>query len=274
VSGRGLDGAPPWRVGRPPRQESSLRFELCCLGPSPLNRPHPSHSRAHRDFTARRLIGDAFAVRERRGDPRVVPGFRCPFLPNMPSSLTPGSSINRFGPELRWRRGLRRDLSGSALPILPQSVSRGARISGLPGSRICYGLSGCSPPCTDQTGTPSPRELLLPGFQRIGRLPVAGYSGPRSSAGDRDRVGLGSAVLWRVANRSHRQTNLGPGRKKSQPRRNHSKNWMLAGIRAGGHDRSTTPKYWIDGRRMRAAPKGRYDGEAMPSNVGQMEVSS
>jgi hypothetical protein len=47
------------------------------------------------------------------------------------------------------------------------------------------------------------------------------------------RVGLGSAVLWRVANRSHRQTNLGAGRKKSQPRRNHSKNWMLAGIRGG-----------------------------------------
>jgi len=30
---------------------------------------------------------------ERRGDPRVVPGFRCPFLPGMPSSLTPGSWI-------------------------------------------------------------------------------------------------------------------------------------------------------------------------------------
>src|SRR4029077_13583300 len=38
------------------------------------------------------------------------------------------------------------DLSGSALPILPQSVSRGARISGLPGSHVCYGLSVCSPP--------------------------------------------------------------------------------------------------------------------------------
>src|SRR6516225_5462503 len=80
-----------WVALRP--RGSSLRFELCCLGPSSLNRPHPSHLRAHRDFTAERLIGDAFAVRERRGDPRVVPGFRCPFLPNMPSSLTPGSSI-------------------------------------------------------------------------------------------------------------------------------------------------------------------------------------
>src|SRR5262249_30996556 len=31
---------------------------------------------AHRNFTARRLICDAFAVRERLGDPREVPGFR------------------------------------------------------------------------------------------------------------------------------------------------------------------------------------------------------
>ena len=61
--------------------------------PSSLNRPHPPHPRAHRDFTAWRLIRNAFAVRERRGDPRVVPGFRCPFLPGMPPSLTPGSSV-------------------------------------------------------------------------------------------------------------------------------------------------------------------------------------
>src|SRR5260370_23096911 len=93
----------------------------------------------------------------------------------MPLSMTPGSSIIA-SPELRCRHGLRPDLSSSALPILPQSVSRGARISGLPGSRICYGLSGCSPPCTDQTDVLGHRGLLLPGFQRIGLpLSVAGY---------------------------------------------------------------------------------------------------
>src|ERR1700739_2666340 len=63
----------------------------------------------------------------------------------MPLSMTPGSSIIA-SPELRCRHGLRRDLSSSALPILPQSVSRGAHISGLPDSRICYGLPSCSPP--------------------------------------------------------------------------------------------------------------------------------
>ena len=58
-------------------------------------RPHPSHSWAHRDFTARRLIRDAFAVRERLGDPRAVPGFRCSFLPGMPSSPTPGCPTSK-----------------------------------------------------------------------------------------------------------------------------------------------------------------------------------
>jgi len=86
--------------GYPPPQGSSLWSELCCLEPSSLNRPHPPHLRAHRNFTAWRFICDAFAVRERRGDPQVVPSFRCPFFPDMPPSLTPGSSIIA-SPELR-----------------------------------------------------------------------------------------------------------------------------------------------------------------------------
>jgi len=79
-----------WLSPRP--QGSSLGSGLSCPGPSSLNRPHPPHSQAHRDFAARRFIRDAFAVRERRGDPRVVPSFRCAFLPDMPSSASPGSS--------------------------------------------------------------------------------------------------------------------------------------------------------------------------------------
>jgi hypothetical protein len=31
--------------------------------------------------------------------------------------------------------------------------SRGARLSGLPDSPICYGLPSCSLPCTDKTGS-------------------------------------------------------------------------------------------------------------------------
>ena len=74
--GRLRADAPPWRVGDPPPQGSSLESGFCCPGLSSLNRPHPPHSQAHHDFAARRLIRNAFAVRERLGDPRVVPGFR------------------------------------------------------------------------------------------------------------------------------------------------------------------------------------------------------
>jgi hypothetical protein len=118
-------------MGGPPPQGPSLRFGLCCPDPSSLTRPHPPHSRAHRDFTVWRLIHDAFAVRERLGDPRAVPGFCCTFLPDMPSSMTPGSSnVDKFQSS-NVDIGLRRDLNSSALPRLPQSASHGARISGL-----------------------------------------------------------------------------------------------------------------------------------------------
>jgi len=40
-----------------------------------LLRPHPSVSQARGDFTGLPLIHPAFAVRERRGDPRDVPSF-------------------------------------------------------------------------------------------------------------------------------------------------------------------------------------------------------
>src|SRR5215831_3164486 len=94
-------------------------------------RPHPSPSWAHRDFTARRLIRDAFAVRERLGDPRAVPGFRCSFLPDMPSSMTSGSSIVVSVQNTDVDIGLRHGPKNSALPIVPQSISRGARFSRL-----------------------------------------------------------------------------------------------------------------------------------------------
>ena len=89
--------APLW-VTTPPPQRPSLRSGLFCPGPSSLNRPHPPHSQAHRIFPAWRLIRDAFAVRERRGDPRVVPGFHCSFLPGMPSSPTPAVHYRVRGP--------------------------------------------------------------------------------------------------------------------------------------------------------------------------------
>ena len=142
---------------------------MFCPGPSSLNRPHPPHSQAHRDFTARRLIRDAFAVRERRGDPRVVPSFRCIFLPDMPSPTSPGSSTSHC-PMSRCRHGLRHGLTGSTLPTSRNPIHAGLKFRGLR-IHLCYGLSVCSPPLSDQTGLqPAHQRLLRPGF-RTGRSP-------------------------------------------------------------------------------------------------------
>jgi hypothetical protein len=73
-------------------QGPSLRSRFCCPSPSSLNRPHPPPSQAHPDFAAWRFIRDAFAVRHRLGDPRVVPCFRRLFSIGMSPPETPGSS--------------------------------------------------------------------------------------------------------------------------------------------------------------------------------------
>src|SRR3954464_11891004 len=59
-------------------------------------------------------------------------------------------------PVSRCRRGLRRDLSGSALPTLPQSVSRGARLSRLHWFATATACQVARPPWTDRTRSPQP----------------------------------------------------------------------------------------------------------------------
>jgi hypothetical protein len=141
-------------VGSPQPQGSSLLPELCCLEPSSLNRPHPPHSWAHRIFTAWRLIRDAFAVRERRGDPRVVPGFRYPFCPGIPSSPTPGSSIIvSSSAAMSTRPSPRVDRLGT--PKTP--AIRFTRAMTFVASWFTHLLRSASllAPCTDLTGYPA-----------------------------------------------------------------------------------------------------------------------
>jgi hypothetical protein len=146
VPGRGLDHAPPSWVGYPPPKGPSLGSRLFCPGPSSLNRPHPPHSQAHHDFTARRLIRDVFAVRERLGDPRVVPGFRCSFRPDMPSSLTPGSFDTNLSRVLDADMAFAEDRPARHSHHSRNHASRGHHISWLLWFAIRYGLSVCSPP--------------------------------------------------------------------------------------------------------------------------------
>ena len=92
VPGRRLLDAPPWSGGSTPPQGLSLRSGFFCPGPSTLISPiRPT--RGHIAISPPlRLIRDAFAVRERLGDPRVVPSFCCAFLLDMPPSMPSGRS--------------------------------------------------------------------------------------------------------------------------------------------------------------------------------------
>ena len=131
--------------GSTPPQGLSLRTGLFCPSPSPLISPiRPTRGHIATSPTLR-LIRDAFAVRERLGDPRVVPSFHCIFLPGMPPSMSPGRSESTFTRYFDSNMGLRQDLNGSALPIFLPSVSSRARFQGLLVHHCC-GLSGCSPP--------------------------------------------------------------------------------------------------------------------------------
>ena len=150
--------------------------ELCCLEPSSLNRPHPPHSWAHRAFTARRLIRDAFAVRERRGDPRVVPSFRCTFLPDMPPSPTPGSPdiVSSKFTMPTWSSPRTNRLYSPKTPAI-----RSTRGSDFGASLVCncYGLSACSPPLdgSDWDTTQPPEAFTSRLSNGSVTLPVAGY---------------------------------------------------------------------------------------------------
>jgi hypothetical protein len=168
VSGRRLLDAPPWSGVNTPPQGPSLRAGLFCPGPSTLVGPIRPTRKHIAISPSMRLIGDAFAVRERLGDPRVVPSFRCAFLPDMPSSMSPGRSEIVLIQFTDSDFGLHRDLSGSALPFILPSVSSRARISGLPGSPSLRPVRLLAP-LTDLTWiSPSPQELLHPGFPRVG----------------------------------------------------------------------------------------------------------
>ena len=95
-----------------------------------------------------------------------VPGFRCQFLSDMPSPRTPeSSSVDKFQCN-DADIGLRRGFNGSALPISPQSISRGGSITGLPRFTHLLRPASLLAPLHGSDQFPSRRGLLLPGFQR------------------------------------------------------------------------------------------------------------
>jgi hypothetical protein len=93
----------------------------------------------------------------------------------MPSSLTSGSSTivsiqitdDRHWPSL-WTKEL-------GTPNSPAIRFTRGTVFAATLVRNCYGLSGCWPPCTDQTGLPANGGFYFQAFNGLVTLPVAGY---------------------------------------------------------------------------------------------------
>src|SRR3954468_1419575 len=78
-------------------------------------------------------------------------------------------------PVARRRRGLRRNLSGSALPTLPQSVSRGARFRGFTGSPLLRPVRLLAPLDGSDRVSPATGGFYIQASGGSVALPTAGY---------------------------------------------------------------------------------------------------
>ena len=159
----------------PPPQGALAPVRLMLSGPSSLNRPHPPHSRAHRDFTAKRLIRDAFAVRERRGDPRVVPSFHYhSFLACRP--LRPRGARSSLCPVPRCRHGPSPRIDRLGAPKYPairftrELVFVALRFASATACQVAR------PPIRIRLERPAFGDFYFQAFNGSVFLPVAGYN--------------------------------------------------------------------------------------------------
>ena len=106
----------------------------------------------------------------------MVPSFRCSFRPDMPSSLTSGSSIIVSVQEHRCRHWPSPWTKGLGTPNRPAIRFTRGTVFAATLVRNCCGLSGCWPPCTDLTGLPANGGFYFQAFDRSVALPVAGYN--------------------------------------------------------------------------------------------------
>ena len=163
-------------VGNPPPQGSSLESGLCCPGLSSLNRPHPPHSRG--TSRLRRKAAYTQCLRCAGAPRRPASGSGLSLtIPSWHAALyDPGEFDHRYGPELRCRHGLRRDLSGSALPKSPairftRGTSFGAsRFTLLRPARLLAPLYGSN------RYSPAPEGFYFQASNGLVTLPVAGYN--------------------------------------------------------------------------------------------------
>jgi hypothetical protein len=142
----------------------------------PHLRPHPPRSQAHPDFTAQRLIRNAFAALTAPRRPPSGSTLSLSFLPNMPPSTTPGRSetgwFQSCGPDL----GLRHVMSGSALPTILLSASRRADYSELHWFAFAAACQVARPPCRSDQNSSGHRDFYFQASDESVTLLAAGYN--------------------------------------------------------------------------------------------------
>jgi hypothetical protein len=142
----------------------------------PHLRPHPPHSQAHPDFTAPRLIRNAFAVHTAPRRPPSGSTLSRSFLPDMPPSTTPGRSetgwFQSCGPDI----GLRHVMSGSALPTILLSASRRADFSELHWFAFAAACQVARPLCRSDQNSSGHRDFYFQASDESVTLLAAGYN--------------------------------------------------------------------------------------------------
>ena len=169
-------GAPPFE--RPlPLYPRGLRSRSRCSVPlHPHLRPHPPHSQAHPDFTAQRLIPNAFAVHTAPRRPPSGSALSLSFLPNMPPSTTPGRSETGWFQSCAPDIGLRHVMSGSALPTILLSASRRADFSELHWFAFAAACQVARPLCRSDQNSSGHRDFYFQAFDESVTLLAAGYN--------------------------------------------------------------------------------------------------
>src|SRR3954447_25278026 len=162
--------------GGSPSAPGALARVRVMLSRSVLAYPAPSAplagtSRLHRRAAYTRCLRWAGAPRR----PAHGSGLSIPFRPDMPSSLTPGSSTSHVSSVATPTRTSPRS---GRLGTPNNPAIRFTRGSSFEASlvRVCYGLSGCSPPWTDRTKFPWPTgDFYIQASGGSVALPAAGY---------------------------------------------------------------------------------------------------
>jgi len=152
----------------PPPQGPSLQSGLCCpvlhrlIGPIRPTRGHIAISPQSGLYAMPSLCGSAEAAREWFRAFTIIPSWHAVLF-------DPGELGHRSVQYRDADTDLRRELSGSALPNTPQSVSRGSWFSWLYGSHLLQPAKLLAPRYGSDRIDLGQRGLLRPSFQRVGR---------------------------------------------------------------------------------------------------------